>query len=199
MVDQSWPIKVGACWAWQSIKPTPKCPCRMRVLCEKRVLDLVVETRMQQGILGFVKGNYFRWPNYVSINSLAPGKPGCHVKTAIFNLVLSIGIFISSNYNALRWMPWDLTEDKSTLVQVMAWCRLATSHYLSQCWPSSMSPYGVTRPQWVRYITNIVVWKIILLRASPGNQEKKTFKKSVTSEYIDQNSNKAKTWHLVYT
>ena len=58
MVDQSWPIKVGACWAWQSIKPTPKCPCRMRVLCEKRVLDLVVETRMQQGILGFVKGNY---------------------------------------------------------------------------------------------------------------------------------------------
>ena len=32
-------------------------------------------------------------------------------------------------------MPWDLTEDKSTLVQVMAWCRQATSHYLSQCWP----------------------------------------------------------------
>ena len=30
----------------------------MRVLCEKCVLDLVVETRMQQGILGFVKRNY---------------------------------------------------------------------------------------------------------------------------------------------
>ena len=42
------------------------------------------------------------------------------------------------------------TDDKSTLVQVMAWCRQATSHYLSQCWPSSMSPYGVTRPQWVK-------------------------------------------------
>ena len=24
---------------------------------------------------------------------------------------------------ALRWMPLDLTDDKSTLVQVMAWCR----------------------------------------------------------------------------
>ena len=47
-------------------------------------------------------------------------------------------------------MPWDLTDDKSTLVQVMAWCRQATSHYLSQWWPSSMSPYGVTRPQWVK-------------------------------------------------
>ena len=43
----------------------------------------------------------------------------------------------------------DLTDDESTLVQVMAWCRQATSHYLSQCWLSSLSPYGVTRPQWV--------------------------------------------------
>ena len=42
-----------------------------------------------------------------------------------------------------------VTDDKSTLVHVMAWCRQATSHYLSQCWPRSMSPYGVTRLQWV--------------------------------------------------
>ena len=48
----------------------------------------------------------------------------------------------------LRWMPENLTLAKSTLVQVMAWCHQATSHYLSQCWPRSMSPYG-TRPQWV--------------------------------------------------
>ena len=34
----------------------------------------------------------------------------------------------------------------------MAWWRRATSHYLSQCWPRSLSPYGVTRPQqWVNY------------------------------------------------
>ena len=33
---------------------------------------------------------------------------------------------------ALGWMPLDLTDEKSTLVQVMAWCRQATSHYLSQ-------------------------------------------------------------------
>ena len=25
-----------------------------------------------------------------------------------------------------------------------------SGHYLSQCWPRSMSPYGVTRPQWVK-------------------------------------------------
>ena len=30
----------------------------------------------------------------------------------------------------------------------MAWCRQATSHYPSQCWPIIMWPYGVTRPTW---------------------------------------------------
>ena len=53
---------------------------------------------------------------------------------------------------ALRWMALDLTDNKSTLVQVMAWYRQATSHYLSQCWPRSMSPNGVTRPQWVKMV-----------------------------------------------
>ena len=47
-------------------------------------------------------------------------------------------------------MPQDLTDDKSTLVQVIAWCRQATSHYLHQCWPRSPTPYDVTRPQWVK-------------------------------------------------
>ena len=50
---------------------------------------------------------------------------------------------------ALRWMPQDFTDDKSTLVQVMAWCHQATSHYLDQCWLRSILPYGVARPQWV--------------------------------------------------
>ena len=51
-------------------------------------------------------------------------------------------------WNGLRWVPQNPNDHKSTLVQVMAWCRQATSHYLSQCWPRSMSPYGVTGPQW---------------------------------------------------
>ena len=54
-----------------------------------------------------------------------------------------------SRENALIWMLLGFTDDKSTLVQVMAWCRQATSHYLSKCWPRSMLPYGVTRPQCV--------------------------------------------------
>ena len=61
-----------------------------------------------------------------------------------FNLVLLLCIFRSFNNDALRSMPQD---GKSMLVQVMAWCHQAASHYLSQCWPSSMLPYSITRPQ----------------------------------------------------
>ena len=57
-------------------------------------------------------------------------------------------------------MPWALTNDKSTSVQVMAWCRQATSHYLSKCWPSSMWPYGVARPQCVNSLQpRDIIWR----------------------------------------
>ena len=83
------------------------------------------------------------------LNSLAPGRSECDSKNVIFNLVSLIGIVRSSHDNALRWMPQDLTDNKSTLVQVMVCCRQATSHYLGRCWLSSLSPYGFARPQWV--------------------------------------------------
>ena len=56
-------------------------------------------------------------------------------------------------YLVLKWMPLDLTDGKSTLVKVMALCHQATSHYLSLCWPRSLSSYGVTRPQRVKVLT----------------------------------------------
>ena len=37
----------------------------------------------------------------------------------------------------------------SALVQVMAWWYQAPSHYLRQCCYRSMSPNGVTKPQWL--------------------------------------------------
>ena len=59
-------------------------------------------------------------------------------------------------------MSLDLTEDKSTLIQVMAWCRQAASHYLGQCWPRSVSPDGVIRPQCVK-CTHSVHFAVVLL------------------------------------
>ena len=43
----------------------------------------------------------------------------------------------------------DIHNDWSTLVQVMAWCHQASSHYLRQCWFRSLLVYGVTTPIWV--------------------------------------------------
>ena len=60
-----------------------------------------------------------------------------------------------SNAIASKWMAKDHNDDKSKLHQVMAWRRQARSHYLSQCWPIPVSPYGVTRPQWVMAIVGL--------------------------------------------
>ena len=83
-------------------------------------------------------------------NFLAPGKFEWNFRYLILQIISVIDGWGISNELALRWMSLDLADDQSTLVQVMAWCRQATSHYLSQCWPRSLSPYGVTRPQWVK-------------------------------------------------
>ena len=83
-------------------------------------------------------------------NSLAPGKFEWNFRYVIFKQILVIDGWGISCEIALIWMSSDFTDDQSTLVQVMAWCRQATSHYLSQCWPRSLSPNGVTRPQWVK-------------------------------------------------
>ena len=80
-------------------------------------------------------------------NSFAPGRFQFNFRWVIFKLTLVNGGWGISNEIALRWMPLDLTDDKSTLVQVIAWCHQVSSHYLSQCWSRSMSPNGVTRPQ----------------------------------------------------
>ena len=89
------------------------------------------------------------------VNSLVPGRLDWNFGGVIFRLILVIIDWGISCEIALRWMSLDLNDDKSTLVQVMAWCRQAPSQYLSQCWPRSMSPYGNTRPQWV----NIQKWQ----------------------------------------
>ena len=86
------------------------------------------------------------WAQWV--NSLAPGRSGCNSLTPIL-IFLRIDTFRSYD-NAFRWVPWVLTDDELTLVQVMACCHQATSHYLSQCWLRSLSPNGITRPQWVK-------------------------------------------------
>ena len=85
-----------------------------------------------------------------AFNSLAPGRFQFDIRSVIFKLTSVNGGWGISCEIALKWMSLDLDDYQSILVQVMAWCRQATSHYLSQCWPRSMSPNGITRTQWVK-------------------------------------------------
>ena len=112
---------------------------------------------------------------------VVPGDTICNITQFKFCLNLHIcndgspRIGMGDPTTRLGWSVWrprilifqKHCYDKSTLVHVMAWCRQATSHYLNQCWPRSMSPYGVTRPQWVNYWHHIVTY--ILIHTGSGN------------------------------
>ena len=91
----------------------------------------------------------------MGVNWIAPGISEWSFRWSLFKQVLVITGRDISSETAIRWMSLDFTGDNSTLVQVMAWCRQATSHFLSQCWPRSVSPYVVTIPQWVNLNKNL--------------------------------------------
>ena len=90
------------------------------------------------------------------VGSLANGRCHSNLERIIFKL---IKVFLRSYYRIVTWamalklisdwVPQNLNNERSTLVAVMAWCRQATSYYLSQCCPRSMSPYHITRSPWV--------------------------------------------------
>ena len=93
---------------------------------------------------------------HFGFNSLAPAGCGSNFKIMIFQLITQNINLANRCEISLRCMPQNLTDDKSILVQVMAWCHQATSRYLNQCWPRYMSPYGVTRPYWVNKMVKII-------------------------------------------
>ena len=147
--------------------------------------------------------------NTFCLNSLAPGKFEWNFRYVIFKQILVIDGWGISCEIALVWMSLDFTADLSPLVQVMAWCLQATSHYVSQCWSRSLSPYGVTRPQWVnqdfscfqkaltksvhltrafRVISRIILW------IRPAN-ERQSY--NVTSSLIDWAHSQDDPWSIM--
>ena len=82
-----------------------------------------------------------------------PWRCGSNFTSIFFKLVL----WIDTWGDGLKLIPQNPIDDKSTLVQIMSWCQ-ATSHYLGQCWPRSMSPYGIIRPQWVKHTYTLPSW-----------------------------------------
>ena len=70
----------------------------------------------------------------------------------IFKLILLIYGWGMSCETILWGLSLDIIDDKSTLAQVMDWCRQATNPYLGLFWPRSMV-FGVIRPQWIKLLS----------------------------------------------
>ena len=68
---------------------------------------------------------------YASFNSIALGRWGDNFKSITFKLVIQKSSMVICCDIVLRWMQQNLTNEKSTLIQVMPWwCHQATSHYI---------------------------------------------------------------------
>ena len=138
------------------------------------MFDYIVERKRMDDLAGSIVDGRFKEQKVTSnkqsvwfgvcccnkgIKSLAHGWFQWTFELMIFKLILCLMAkwsLVSCNMS-IRWMSLYLPDDKSILAQVMAWCRQATSHYLSQCWPRYLSPYGITRPQWVNH-SNILAF-----------------------------------------
>ena len=65
------------------------------------------------------------------VYSLAPRRCNSNLKSIIFKLIIQNTSLCTQCEIVVKWMPQEPTNEKSTFVQVMAWCHQATSHYLS--------------------------------------------------------------------
>ena len=84
------------------------------------------------------------------LNSLSPGWCNFYFECVNFKCIAVITFISIYRVIAIRWMVQDPIDDNLILLQVLAWCH-QTRRYLSQCWPRSMSPNGVSSPHWVNF------------------------------------------------
>ena len=103
-----------------------------------------------------------------------------HLSLGDVTVILKVQ-FLNLSYKRVAWalamkllggMPHNLTNEKSTLVQAMAWCLQATSHYLSQRWPKSMPQNGITRSQWDKPVESLVFNNIVWYHIDDLAQER---------------------------
>ena len=143
-----WFINHGMNWCW------PKYACMY--VCASNGKKWKVQTNNEYS--GLPEESLFQsvWkissctkPKHIYVSrawykiALAPGRFERNFRQVNFKLNLGIDGCEISYETVLRWMSMDLIDDKSTLVQVMAW-------------PRSISPHCVTRLLYVNSIVNVL-------------------------------------------
>ena len=83
------------------------------------------------------------------VNSLAPVKFEWNFRYVIFKWISVLGWGIplwncpNMNVTGLHWRSINIGSGNGLMPP-------GNKPYLSQCWPRSLSPYGITRPEWVK-------------------------------------------------
>ena len=90
--------------------------------------------------------------------SLRSGQNGSHFAYEIFKFIFLYEKYFILIPISLKFVPNGSIDNKPALVKIMVGDDPATSHYLSQLWPSLLTHTCVTRPQWVNcpYFRNYV-------------------------------------------
>ena len=138
------------------------------------IVILTLRNKLQWIFLSKLK--HFHWQICIWKCHLPKWRPSCPGLNVLNHAIrvdpLSLGRCMNMFKKIWFWMTivasiswalsaklhWDEGQNsKLTLVQVMTWCRQATSYYLSQCRHSSLLPYGITWPQWVNGTNSVTV------------------------------------------
>ena len=114
------PIKISLKFVPQG--PINNIPALVQIMAWRRSGDKPLSEPMMVGLLTHICVTRPQW-----VNSLAPGRFKVNFRWVIFKLILVVNGFKISCETALIWVSLDHAYDKSTLVQVISWCRQATS------------------------------------------------------------------------
>ena len=107
----------------------------------------------------YICGTRGRWVE-IAVNALWPEEKWQNIFQIKFQMHFSEWKYHNFNYILLMYDAKHLVDDKSALVQVMAWCRRGNKP-LPDRMPKSMTSYGITRPQNAWCNSNFLKWLLI--------------------------------------
>ena len=80
---------------------------------------------------------------------LINGRCGSNLQRIISNWLYRIVAWaLTLKLFSCAWYRTSSMINQYFFEHVMVWCRQTAIHCLGQCWPGSMSPNGVNRPEW---------------------------------------------------
>ena len=115
-------------------------------ICKLLACDIKNKTKRKNMVCNFFRVYCLCLIRLRCINSLAPGKCNCKLKSTILKLITQYQV----DHTCWNYSHLNATDPHWKEVNIDPGNGLVPSG--SQCWPSPMVPCGIMRPQWVNHI-----------------------------------------------